>query len=216
MNFSKMRQLMVDRQIISRDIRDERVISVMREVPRHKFVPDKLLNDSYDDYPLPIGNNQTISQPYIVALMTENLNLKLTDKVLEIGTGSGYQAAILSKLCARVYTIERVGALLKKAEGVFKELNIANISTKLADGSLGWEEFAPFEAIIVTAAAAAIPPLLIEQLRVDGRLIIPLGSGFGQTLTLIIKKNDGLDEHHICGCSFVPLIEKGAIEENKT
>ena len=215
MNFAKMRQLMINRQIISRNIRDQRVISVMGYMPRHKFVPDKLQKDSYADYPLPIDNNQTISQPYIVALMTENLSLSSQDRVLEVGTGSGYQTAILSKLCAHVYTIERIETLLKKSKDIFRELNITNISTKLSDGSLGWEEFAPFDAIIITAAAVSIPPLLIEQLQINGRLIIPLGSGFGQILTLSIKKSDGLDEHHICGCSFVPLIEKEGIERTK-
>ncbi|MDP1853933.1 MAG: protein-L-isoaspartate(D-aspartate) O-methyltransferase [Candidatus Omnitrophota bacterium] len=207
-NFDKLRQLMVDNQIIARGIRDERVISAFYETPRHKFVPENIRQDSYEDCPLPIGNGQTISQPYIVALMTESLRLKPTDRVLEIGTGSGYQAAILSKLCSHVYTIERMEALQKKAEETFRGLGILNISTKVGDGTLGWEEFSPYDAIIVTAAADNIPEPLINELNESARLIIPVGAFFGQILTLLEKNKGKVSRVEICGCTFVPLVGK--------
>lgn len=212
MNFDKLRELMVDKQIIPRGIKDERVISALRDIPRHKFVPDNIKEDSYDDCPLPIGHGQTISQPYIVALMTESLNLKPTDKVLEIGTGSGYQAAVLAKLCRHIYTIERIEALLDNAQAVFKELGILNISTALGDGTLGWQEHFPYEVVIVTAASPSIPARLTEQLADRGRLIIPLGAGFGQVLTLVEKKENQLLYKDICGCSFVPLVGKYGVK----
>lgn len=199
---------MVEQQIVHRGIRDERVISALREVPRHKFVPEDLQNDSYEDCPLSIGNGQTISQPYIVALMTESLRLSAEDKVLEIGTGSGYQAAILARLCTHVYTVERIEVLLERAKGIFKDLGITNISTKLGDGTLGWEEFSPYQAIIVTAASDNVPPPLVKQLSEGGKLVIPLGRSFAQVLTLIEKKEGGLKEEQICGCAFVPLVGK--------
>lgn len=199
---------MVERQIVSRGIRDERVICALREVPRHKFVPEDLQNDSYEDCPLSIGNGQTISQPYIVALMSESLRLNAEDKVLEIGTGSGYQAAILARLCSHVYSVERIEVLLARAKGIFKDLGITNISTKLGDGTLGWGEFSPYQAIIVTAASDNVPPPLVKQLAEGGRLVIPLGGSFAQVLTLIEKKEGGLKEAQICGCAFVPLIGK--------
>lgn len=199
---------MVERQIVSRGIRDERVICALREVPRHKFVPEDLQNDSYEDCPLSIGNGQTISQPYIVALMSESLRLKAEDKVLEIGTGSGYQAAILARLCSHVYSVERIEVLLARAKGIFKDLGITNISTKLGDGTLGWGEFSPYQAIIVTAASDNVPPPLVKQLAEGGRLVIPLGGSFAQVLTLTEKKEGGLKEAQICGCAFVPLIGK--------
>ena len=216
MNFAKLRRAMVDRQIIARGIRDERVISALGDVPRHKFVPANLQGDSYDDCPLPIGNNQTISQPYIVALMTESLSLKPADRVLEIGTGSGYQAAILARLCSRVYTVERIEALLVQARAVFEELGILNISSKSGDGTLGWQEFSPYEAIIVTAAPPCIPSPLIEQLKEGGRLVIPLGSGFGQVLTLVEKRENQLLHREICTCSFVPLVGKYGVSKDIT
>ena len=207
-NFDRLRELMVERQIIARGIKDEQVISALREIPRHKFVPEDLQNDSYEDYPLSIGNGQTISQPYIVALMTEGLGLSAEDKVLEIGTGSGYQAAILARLSAHVYTVERIEVLLERAKEIFKDLGITNISTKLGDGTLGWEEFSPYQAIIVTAASDNVPPPLVKQLNEGGRLVIPLGGSFTQALTLIEKKEGGLKEEQICGCAFVPLLGK--------
>lgn len=207
-NFDKLRRLMVDSQIIARGIRDERVIYAFYETPRHKFVPENIRQDSYEDCPLPIGSGQTISQPYIVALMTENLRLKSTDKVLEIGTGSGYQAAILAKLCSHVYTVERIEVLLKRAEEAFNGLGVSNISTKVGDGSLGWEEFSPYDAIIVTAAANNIPEPLIKQLNEGARLIIPVGAFFGQVLTLVEKKGGNVSQSEICGCAFVPLVGK--------
>lgn len=199
---------MVEQQIVHRGIRDERVICALREVPRHKFVPEDLQNDSYEDCPLSIGQGQTISQPYIVALMTEGLRLSAEDKVLEIGTGSGYQAAILARLCSHVYSLERIEVLLERAKGIFKDLGITNISTKLGDGTLGWEEFSPYQAIIVTAASDNVPPPLVKQLSEGGKLVIPLGGSFAQVLTLIEKKEGGLKEEQICGCAFVPLVGK--------
>lgn len=213
MDFDKLRQLMVEGQIINRGIKDERVISALREVPRHKFVTENLSHDAYEDCPLSIGHGQTISQPYIVALMTEALRLKPIDRVLEVGTGSGYQAAILAKLCAHVYTIERLDILAKRAELVFSELGIKNISLKLGDGTLGWEEFAPYAAIIVTAASPQVPGPLLGQLAEGGRLVIPVGGTFGQALTLMEKEKGRILERELCGCSFVPLIGKFAYKD---
>ncbi|PIQ89899.1 MAG: protein-L-isoaspartate O-methyltransferase [Candidatus Omnitrophica bacterium CG11_big_fil_rev_8_21_14_0_20_42_13] len=208
MDFERMRDLMVERQIIARGIKDERVISAFRNVPRHKFVPRYHQNDSYDDCPLPIGSGQTISQPYMVALMTECLNLDAADKVMEIGTGSGYQAAILAGLCTAVYTVERKEDLLRMAKNIFRELDIANIFTKLGDGTLGWEDNAPYQKIIVTAAAGMVPQPLIEQLGEGGILVMPVGGVFSQELTRIRKKKGQITYELICGCSFVPLIGK--------
>lgn len=213
MDFDKLRQLMVEGQIINRGIKDPQVISVLRNVPRHKFVPPDLQNDSYEDCPLSIGHGQTISQPYIVALMTEALRLKPIDRVLEVGTGSGYQAAILAKLCTYVYTIERLDILAKRAELIFSELGIKNISVKLGDGTLGCEEFAPYEAIMVTAASPQVPQPLLVQLAEGGRLVMPVGVAFGQALTLMEKEKGRILEREICGCSFVPLIGKFAYKD---
>ena len=200
---------MVEDDLAGRDITDKQVLKVMGEIERHKFVDKTLWKKAYADHPLPIGFGQTISQPYIVALMTQSLNLKGEEKVLEIGTGSGYQAAVLAKLVDQVYTIEIIKELADSAENRLNNLGYENIKVKQADGYFGWEENAPFEAIIVTAAANHIPPPLLQQLKDGGKLIIPLGSTLRhQTLTLVTKKKDGLETEFITRVRFVPLTGK--------
>jgi protein-L-isoaspartate(D-aspartate) O-methyltransferase len=199
---------MVREQIIRRGIRDEKVLEAMKKIPRHLFVDESLRNRAYGDHPLPIGEGQTISQPYVVALMTEALRLKPYDRVLEIGTGSGYQAAVLAEIVKEVYTIEIRERLAKRAERLLDKLGYKNIKVKYADGYFGWEEYAPFDAIIITASANHIPPPLIKQLKSGGKLIIPLGSTvYYQTLTLVTKRDDGeLDVEQMGGVAFVPMI----------
>lgn len=204
--FRKAREKMVKYDLKGRDIRDEKVLSVMGKVKRHLFVDKDLWNVAYNDYPLSIGEGQTISQPYIVALMTQRLNLKPEDKVLEIGTGSGYQAAVLAELVTQVYSIEINEKLAKKTSRLLKELGYHNIKVKLGDGYFGWPEHAPFDAVIITCAAKDIPPPLIEQLKEGGRLIMPLGrTFFPQTLTLVTKVKGGKKVEHISGVRFVPM-----------
>jgi len=199
---------MVQDQLIRRGIKDKRVLEAMKKVPRHLFVDKSLRHRAYGDHPLPIGEGQTISQPYVVALMTEALNLKPSDRVLEIGTGSGYQAAVLAEIVKEVFTIEIRKRLKERASKLLKELRYKNIKARYADGYFGWEEYAPFDAIIITASANHIPPPLIKQLKKGGRLIIPLGSTvYYQTLTLVIKKDDGeLDVKQMGPVAFVPMI----------
>jgi len=205
--FSRQRQQMVGVQIEQRGIKDKKVLEALLAVPRHKFVSKLYLGLAYADQPLPIGQGQTISQPYIVALMSEKLNLKPTDKVLEIGTGSGYQAAILSKICNDVYTIEIIPSLGKKATTRLKNLGYDNITVKIADGYYGWVEQAPFDAIIVTAAATHIPPPLIEQLKPGGRMVIPVGGVFQVQRLMFIEKNQDqtLRSENLIPVRFVPL-----------
>ncbi|MCM8780942.1 MAG: protein-L-isoaspartate(D-aspartate) O-methyltransferase [Candidatus Omnitrophica bacterium] len=198
---------MVKEQIEARGIKDKNVLEVMLKVERHKFVPPEIRHLSYEDGPLPIGSGQTISQPYIVALMTELLSLKPQDRVLEIGTGSGYQAAILAELSKEVYTIEILPELAGRAERLLGELGYKNIKVKCADGYLGWPEFAPFDAIIVTCAPDEIPAILIEQLAENGRMVIPVGEEF-QMLKLITKKFGEIKERDIIPVRFVPMIKK--------
>jgi len=197
-------------QYLNTEALDPKVLQVINTVPRHKFVIPETLEDAYQNTPLPIGYGQTISQPYIVAVMTDLLKLSATDSVLEIGTGSGYQAAVLSELVEHVYSIEIIEPLGKQAEQRFKELGYKNISTRIADGYYGWEEHAPFDAIIVTAAGTHIPHTLIEQLKPGGRMMIPVGSNFmTQQLLLISKDNDGqLQTQQILPVRFVPLTGK--------
>ncbi len=199
---------MVREQLIPRGIKDPRVINAFLKVERHKFIPQALRGSAYADYPVPIGEGQTISQPYIVALMTECLNLSQGQKVLEIGTGSGYQAAILAELANQVYTLERFCGLAKQAESTLLDLGYSNIKIKVGDGTLGWPEEAPFSRIIITAAAPEIPPPLIEQLSENGRMVLPLGEALSQVLTVIEKRDDEIKKESICGCVFVPLIGK--------
>lgn len=201
------REVMVREQIISRGIKDKPVLEAMKKIPRHLFVDESLKDRAYGDHPLPIGEGQTISQPYVVALMTEALNLKPDDRVLEIGTGSGYQAAVLAEIVKEVYTIEIREGLSLRASELLNRLGYKNIKTKYADGYYGWEEYAPFDAVIITASANHIPPPLIKQLKEKGRLIIPLGSTlFYQTLTMATKKGDELDVVQMGGVAFVPMV----------
>lgn len=205
---------MVEDQIIARGIKDKRVLAAFYKVERHKFVPDECEYNAYADFPLPIGEAQTISQPYIVALMTESLELSGQEKVLEIGTGSGYQAAILAQVAGQVFTIERFEKLGKRAQMLFAELGYKNIKAKIGDGTLGWPEEAPFDRIIITAASDRIPLPLVNELKEGGKLILPLGGGrgFGQVLTLAEKKDGKLFYKEICGCMFVPLVGKFGIK----
>jgi protein-L-isoaspartate(D-aspartate) O-methyltransferase len=203
--FSKLREEMVKTQIEARGIKDKRVLEVMRKVKRHQFVPQLYKSYAYKDTPLPIGEGQTISQPYIVALMTELLGLTGKESVLEIGTGSGYQAAILAELAAYVYTIEILPNLAERAEKLFKNLGYKNIMVKCGDGYLGWEEYAPFDAIIVTCAPEDIPRALVEQLADSGRMVLPVGSIY-QELKLIEKKNGEAKIKSIIPVRFVPMI----------
>ncbi len=212
--WDKQRQRMVREQLASRDITDSRVLEVMSLVPRHLFVLPEFIDKAYADTPLPIEEGQTISQPYIVALMTQCLRLKGEEKVLEIGTGSGYQAAVLAHLCREVYTIEIREALAQKAANLLARLGYTNVQVKLADGYFGWPEKAPFDAIIVTCAANHLPPPLLEQLKEGGRLIIPLGSTlYFQTLTLVQKEGKSPKVEYISGVRFVPMT--GEAEKKK-
>jgi len=205
-DFALARRKMVQEQLLARGIKDERVLRAMMKVPRHLFLEEGLWSQAYGDFPLPIGEGQTISQPYIVALMTEALRLKGDEKVLEVGTGSGYQAAILAELAERVFSIERISSLAAKARRILDELGYANVLIKVSDGTYGWEEEAPFDGIIVTAGAPEIPKTLLRQLKVGGRLVIPVGNEYSQTLLRIARKESGYKEEDLGGCRFVRLI----------
>jgi protein-L-isoaspartate(D-aspartate) O-methyltransferase len=205
--FFAQRNRMVKNQIADRGITDEKVLEAFRSVERHKFVLPQYIPQAYNDSPLPIDEGQTISQPYIVAFMTDVLNLKKTDKVLEIGTGSGYQAAILAEICDSVFTIEIFESLGKKASNLFEQLGYDNIHTKIGDGYLGWLEYAPFDAIIVTASPEKIPEPLKEQLADGGRMIIPVGKDPIQHLVLLRKRKGKIREERVLPVRFVPMID---------
>ena len=208
MQFEKARQRMLESQVASRGIKDERVLAAMRKIPRLLFVEEAIGNQAYGDYPLPIGEKQTISQPYIVAVMTEALELKKKDRVLEIGTGSGYQTAILAEIAGWVYTIERIKTLLKKARKTLDSLHIHNVTYMHADGTEGWPKEKPFDAVLVTSGSPKVPQPLIEQLDVGGRLVIPIGDRCSQNLKKVTKKQKGIVEEDLGGCRFVNLIGK--------
>jgi protein-L-isoaspartate(D-aspartate) O-methyltransferase len=197
---------MVESQLMRRGIVDPRVLAAMRKVPRHAFIPPGLRDQAYNDYPLPIGEDQTISQPYIVALMTEALELQETEKVLEIGTGSGDQAAVLAELAKEVFTIERLASLAESAQEILESLGYKNIHVRVGDGTLGWREEAPFDGIMVTAGTPQVPGPLLEQLAMGGRLVIPVGDQYSQTLTRVRRTKDGLKYDYLGGCRFVRLI----------
>lgn len=204
--FARWRKDMVDRQIVARGITDPLVIQAMYEVPRHLFVSEALVDTAYGDFPLPIGEGQTISQPYIIAEMTQSLDLKGSERVLEIGTGSGYQAAILAKCVYRVYTIERNHPLFLQTRTLFDRLRLHNIVTRYSDGTQGWKEESPFDAIIVTAGGNQIPQPLVEQLAYGGRLVMPVGGHFSQELVKLTKTDTGIKKENLGGCRFVKLI----------
>ncbi len=205
-DFPKARAKMVEEQIIGRGIKDPRVIGAMKKVPRHLFVEEALQSQAYNDRPLPIGEKQTISQPYMVALMTEALELKGQERVLEIGSGSGYQTAILAELAQEVYSIERIRTLALRARKLLYDLGYFNVEIKIFDGTFGWPEKGPFDAIIVTAGSPNIPPPLYEQLTVGGRLVIPVGDSETQDLIRITKTETGMKKEDLGGCRFVKLI----------
>lgn len=205
--YARKRISMVEHDIKGRGVMDKKVLEVMGKIQRHLFVDESSRSRAYDDNPLPIGEGQTISQPYVVALMTEALKLKPTDRVLEIGTGSGYQAAVLAEIVKEVYTIEIRKGLADKADRRLKELGNKNVKVKYGDGYFGWEEYAPFDAVIITASANHIPPPLIKQLKETGRLIIPLGSTvYFQVLTLATKKKGEVYMEQMAPVAFVPMV----------
>jgi protein-L-isoaspartate(D-aspartate) O-methyltransferase len=213
-SYAIARRRMVAEQLVApgRDITNARVLAVMGRVPRHEFVPERLRRDAYTDYPVSIGHGQTISQPYIVAFMTERLEPKPTDRVLEIGTGLGYQAAVLSELVAQVYTIEIIDELAQRAAADLKRLGCTNVHVRAGDGYLGWTEAAPFDAIIVTCAPEHVPQSLTDQLKEGGRMIIPVGRAWNQELVLLRKKEGKLEEHAVLPVNFVPMT--GEAERN--
>ena len=200
------RERMVQNQLVARGIKDPRVLDAMRRVPRHLFVDEALIDQAYQDHPLPIGYGQTISQPYIVALMSESLLLTGREKVLEIGTGSGYQAAILGELAEKVYSVERISQLLSRARKLLDGLGYTNVFLKLDDGTWGWEEFAPYNAIIVTAASPQVPEPLLKQLADPGILVIPVGDEFSQDLIRVRKNRGEYMKENLGGVRFVKLV----------
>lgn len=214
LKYKRRREMMVENQIERRGITDPYVLYAMRTVPRHLFVSDALMDQAYGDFPLPIGEQQTISQPYIVAEMTQALQLHEDERVLEIGTGSGYQAAIIAQIAAKVYTIERRHSLYMKARSLFDKLGYYNIVTRYSDGTNGWKAESPFDAIMITAGAPSIPSVLMEQLAPGGRLIAPVGDEASQTLIKLVKNENGIHTSELGGCRFVKLIgEHGWKEE---
>jgi len=214
MDWQDRRSRMVEEQLRGRGIRDARILAAFRKIPRHLFVPGAYQREAYEDHPLPIGEHQTISQPYMVALMVEALRLQGHEKVLEVGTGSGFQTAILSELALEVYSVERLAALAEAARERLAALGVGNVHLRVGDGSLGYPEFEPYDGIIVAAAAPDAPVPLLSQLADGGRLLIPIGPPTAQTLVRIQKRFGQLDREELSGCVFVPLIgEHGWREE---
>jgi len=213
LKYQRLREEMVRQQIEARGITDRAVLEAMRKVPRHIFVSEALRDQAYGDFPLPIGEQQTISQPYIVAEMTQALQLSGEDRVLEIGTGSGYQAAILAEIAYRVYTIERIRALYLQVRRLFDELRLFNVVTRYGDGSIGWEEESPFDAVIITAGAPRIPAVLVNQLAVGGRLVAPVGNPHSQDLVKLVKDKTGIRQTSLGGCRFVKLVGEHGWQE---
>jgi protein-L-isoaspartate(D-aspartate) O-methyltransferase len=214
--YRKQRARMVESQVKARGVTDARVLKALESVPRHLFIDEGLIDQAYSDNPLPIGEKQTISQPYIVALMTEALELKGRERVLEIGTGSGYQTAILAQLADRVFSIERIAALASRARKILDKLNYYNVAIMVGDGSYGWREEAPFDAIITTAAAPGVPRYLIEQLVVGGRLVVPVGGRDIQTLYKLTRLSEDVNDikkEDLGGCRFVSLIGESGWKE---
>jgi protein-L-isoaspartate(D-aspartate) O-methyltransferase len=197
---------MVSEQVVRRGISDPRVIRALQAMPRHRFVEEALAGRAYGDHPLPIGEGQTISQPYMVALMSEALALTGTERVLEIGTGSGYQTAILSTLCDKVFSVERLKGLADRAVRILDSLGCYNVLVRVGDGSIGWREEAPFDAILVTAGAPAIPEALLAQVRIGGRVVLPVGEASGQMLRKGIRESGGMQWQDLGGCIFVKLV----------
>lgn len=206
MDFGRERRCMVEDQLIARGIEDGRVLAAMGKVPRECFVPEGHQSEAYQDHPLPIGEGQTISQPYMVALMTASLDPRPGDRVLEVGTGSGYQAAILDAMGARVYTMERFPHLAHNAMRALERCGIFGVKIRVGDGSLGWPEEAPFDGILVTASAPETPRALVDQLAPDGRLVIPVGAATSQSLKVVERRGQAVNTRVLCECAFVPLV----------
>lgn len=206
MEYATARNRMVESQLVSRGIKDARVLNAMRKVPRHRFVQEALVSQAYNDHPLPIGEKQTISQPYMVALMTEALELQGNEQVLEIGTGSGYQTAILAELAEKIYSIERIRSLSVKAQRTLDDLGYFNVVLKVGDGTLGLKKEAPFDAIIVTAGSPDVPQPLVDQLAMGGRLVVPVGDRYTQSLMKVVRVKEGVTKTDLGGCRFVNLL----------
>jgi len=213
LKYERQRHEMVRTQIEARGVMDPKVLYALRKVPRHLFVSEALRDQAYGDFPLPIGEQQTISQPYIVAEMTQALQPSADDRILEIGTGSGYQAAVLAEIVFRVYTIERIHSLYVQTRKLFDKLKYHNIVTKYSDGTIGWESESPFDGIIVTAGAPEIPKLLVSQLAVGGRLVIPVGDQYSQELIKLYKDEQGIHKNNLGGCRFVKLVGENGWRE---
>jgi protein-L-isoaspartate(D-aspartate) O-methyltransferase len=208
-DYSIARRNMVERQVRGKGVTDVRILEIMRQIPRHLFVEEAFQSQAYGDFPLPIGDKQTISQPFMVGLMSEALHLQGGEKVLEIGTGSGYQAAVLSKIAGRVYSVERIPSLARRARKILDSIGCGTVNIKVTDGTFGWEEVAPFDAIIVTAGAPMIPENYKKQLAIGGRLVIPVGSRGVQVLKRVTRTGaEAFTEENLIDCRFVPLLGK--------
>ncbi len=215
MHYKKLRERMVRDQFIARGITDQRVLAAFYKVEREKFVPSEVRNNAYQDFPLSIGEGQTISQPYMVALMTQSLELKGDEKILEIGTGSGYQTAILAELARKVYSVERMRALAERARKLLEKLGYSNVKILLGDGTLGWKEFSPYDRILVTAGAREIPQPLTDQLEEEGIMVIPVGNSYSQDLRVVRKRKNRIKTARVEKCVFVPLIGKYGWDERR-